>query len=116
MRQAGILAAAGIYALDHNIERLAEDHANARMLAEMLAGHPLVRLNPAHVETNIIFVEMDERVSSGQLTDLAREKGVLFLPRGPHSIRIVTHLDVSSADVTKAGEIILKILDGMKAA
>ena len=114
MRQAGILAAAGIFALDHNIDRLAEDHANAKLLAKSLAGHPLVKLNPDCVETNIIQASFTEAVSPADLVAKARENGVHFLPRGPHSARFVTHMDVSTAEVRKAGEILLRLLDETK--
>ncbi len=80
MRQAGILAAAGIYALDNNIKRLAEDHANAKILAEALAGHPMVRLDAETVETNIIVTEFDETVDAVDLATKCAAEGVLFLP------------------------------------
>jgi len=116
MRQAGILAAAGLYALEHNIDRLAEDHANARILAEALAGHPLARLDPATVETNIIMAQFADTVASDELVAAAKEQGVLFSQRGPHSARLVTHMDVSSTDVRDTARIILGILDVIKAA
>ena len=114
MRQAGILAAAGLYALEHNVDRLAEDHANAKILAEALAAHPLVRLDTKHVETNIIMAAFADTVSSEEVVRKAGEAGVLFSARGPHAVRLVTHLDVSAADVKTAARIILGILDGMK--
>jgi len=111
MRQAGILAAAGIYALDHNIERLAEDHANAKLIAGAISGHRLVRLNPGDVVTNIIMPSFDRRVASDALQEAAKKEGVLFYLRGPHAIRLVTHLDVSRDDCKKAADILLKIFD-----
>jgi threonine aldolase len=113
MRQAGILAAAGLYALEHNIDRLAEDHANARLLAERLASHPLVKLDPATVESNIVMPFFDQRVSSAKFIDAAFAAGVRCIPRGPHGVRLVTHLDVSRSDVERAAEILLGVLDGL---
>ncbi len=111
MRQAGILAAAGLYALEHNVERMREDHASARILAERLAGHPLVKLDVASVESNIVMPSFDARVDSADLIAKAREEGVLFIPRGPHAVRLVTHMDVTREQVRKAADIILAILD-----
>lgn len=97
MRQAGILAAAGLYALEHNRERLVEDHENARRLAEGLAAVPGVRVDPKAVDTNIVLAE----VSQGADAFLAalRTEGVLATRMGPNGVRFVTHLDVSAADM-----------------
>jgi threonine aldolase len=103
MRQAGLLAAAGLYALHHNVERLAEDHAHARRLAEGLAGMQGLRIDPAGVETNIVRFEMapDAPPADRLVTALAAE-GVLLLTTGARSLRAVTHLDVSGADIETA--------------
>lgn len=93
MRQAGVLAAAARYALAHNVERIATDHAAARALAEVLAAVPGVSI-PAPVETNIVLVEL-ERVEAATAVDRAREAGVLIGAVGPRTLRAVTHLDVS---------------------
>jgi threonine aldolase len=111
MRQAGILAAAGIYALDHNIDRLAEDHANAKLVAEILSRHSLVKLDPKAVVTNILMPSFDARVTSDRLVEAAKKEGVLFYPRGPHSIRLVTHLDLSREDCERGARTILEVLD-----
>jgi threonine aldolase len=108
MRQAGILAAAGLYALDHNRERLAEDHANARAFAEKLAGARNVRVDPSRVQTNIVMVELDGG-SPATVIQQAREAGVLLGGSGPHRIRAVTHLDVDRAGVLRAAEVIARI-------
>jgi threonine aldolase len=103
MRQAGILAAAALYALDHNIERLADDHAHARRLAEALAELPGIGVNPAEIETNIVIFDVDAR--HGTAADLAaklRTAGVWLLPTAPQRARAVTHLDVSSAQIDQA--------------
>jgi threonine aldolase len=106
MRQAGILAAAGIYALEHNIPQLKEDHANARRLATLLQNVPGVSLEMAGVETNIVIFEVAlAGRTPQQIVDALREQGVLINPLGGHAFRAVTHLDVSAADIEQAGEI-----------
>lgn len=107
MRQVGILAAAALYALDHNVERLAEDHANARRLAEAIAVLPGVLLDAINVETNIVIFDIDARLGTGeQLAARLREKGVLMLAIGPQRLRAVTHLDVSRAQIDTAASVI----------
>jgi threonine aldolase len=103
MRQVGILAAAGLYALEHNVGRLAEDHAHARRLAEAAAGLRGIALDPAHVQTNIMIVDvspsgMDPQTACARL----REHGILVLPFGPGRLRAVTHLDVDRAGIERA--------------
>jgi threonine aldolase len=105
MRQAGILAAAGLYALDHHRARLADDHANARALAERLAGAKNVRIDPARVQTNIVMLEL-HRGSPAAVIQKARDAGVLLGASGAHRIRAVTHLDVDRAQVMRAAEVI----------
>ena len=105
MRQAGILAAAGIYALDNHVARLAEDHANARRLAEELSQIDGIEVNPETVETNIIMV--GARAPAPGATELCRRLesySVRVDPLGPELTRLVTHLDVSSEDVERAIE------------
>ena len=97
MRQAGVLAAAAAYALDHHIERLAEDHAHAHALAEGLAGLPGVTVQPP--QTNIVFVDLVPEKAAGVVERLAAA-GVLCT--GLYRLRFVTHLNVSAADITKA--------------
>ncbi len=94
LRQAGIVAAAGIYALEHHIERLAEDHAQARRLAEGLAGLRGIELDPGRVETNIVIFEV-AGLGAEELADRAlRAHGVRFTVIGPTTLRAVFHLDV----------------------
>ena len=113
MRQAGIIAAAGLFALEHNIDRLAEDHANARLIAEILSGHPMASIDPAQVETNLAMLGLDERIKPSELVERARAEGVLFLEFGPQRVRLATHLDISRDDALRAAEVIGKILDTM---
>jgi len=97
MRQVGILAAAGLYALDHNVERLADDHRRARRLAEALAGVPGFELDPALVETNIVIAALEPPARQAEvLANLARE-GVLASAMGPGRVRFVTHLGIDDA-------------------
>ncbi|HMG20897.1 MAG TPA: GntG family PLP-dependent aldolase [Kofleriaceae bacterium] len=105
MRQAGILAAAGLHALDHHRARIADDHANARAFAERLAGARNVRIDPARVHTNIVMIELD-RGSTAAVIAQAREAGVLLGPSGAHRIRAITHLDVDRAAVLRAADVI----------
>jgi threonine aldolase len=94
MRQAGVIAAAGLYALDHNVDRLAEDHANARVLAEGLAEIPGVRIDADRVETNIVLFEVDD--GPGLAAELG-EAGIEVSHFGPQRVRMVTHHDVDRA-------------------
>ncbi len=104
MRQVGVLAAAGLYALENNVVRLADDHANARRLAEGLFDLPGLDVRPQETETNIVIIRVKEscRYSAGELLALLAEKDVLMVPFGEATIRAVTHLDVTAADIDRA--------------
>jgi threonine aldolase len=108
MRQAGVLAAAGLYALDHHRMRLRDDHANARALAERLAGARNLRVDPARVQTNMVMVDLD-RGTAATVVERARASGVLLGAFGPRRIRVVTHLDVDRAGVTRAADLIAEL-------
>ena len=114
MRQAGVLAAAGLIALEKGPRRLHIDHENARLLAEGLARIPGIRLNPAKVQTNIIIYDIRETglSSSEFLAELARRK-VLGVPVDAERIRMVTHLDVDRKDVGRAVDTIREMLAGL---
>lgn len=101
MRQVGILAAAGLHALDYNIDRLAEDHAHASLLAEACG------VDPETVETNIVVVH---RTDAAELVVRAREEGVVFSTVGPTAVRLVTHLDVTRKDAEKAAAVLGRCL------
>ncbi len=105
MRQAGVLAAAGIYALTHNVERLAEDHENAKTITRALAETGWASVDPAAVETNIVFARTPAQPAD-RIAAALKERGVLCGAMGKDSIRLVTHLDVSRQDAAKAAEII----------
>jgi threonine aldolase len=103
LRQAGILAAAGIYALDHHVDRLKEDHDNAKRLALGLKEIRGIAVNPDHVETNIIiFGVAGTGMSSPAVRDAMQKEGVLMNALPGNEIRVVTHLDVSRDDIEKA--------------
>ncbi len=101
LRQAGIVAAGALHALDHHVDRLATDHENARTLANGLASLPGITLDPAEVETNIVIFEVDD--PEGLCSGLRRD-GVLMGPVGPRAVRAVTHLDVDADGVQRAVE------------
>jgi len=101
-RQAGVLAAAGLYALDHHVERLADDHRRARLLAEGLVGCERVSVDPDSVETNMVVARLryDEPIEA-VIADLAAE-GVLTGPLDTHALRLVTHLDIDDEGLERA--------------
>jgi threonine aldolase len=103
MRQVGIIAAAGIYALDHHLERLKEDHQNAKRLAVGLKEFKGVSIDPKHVETNIVIFDVaDTGVTASQVAEAMKKEAVLIHAFGKTQIRLVTHLDVSGEDIERA--------------
>jgi threonine aldolase len=111
MRQAGIIAAAGVYALEHHVARLAEDHEHATMLAQALAALPAVHLNPTEVETNIVIFDVGASGRGAEeLSALLEEAGVRVSVVGRTKLRAVTHLDVSRVDVERAIEVFRRVL------
>jgi threonine aldolase len=112
MRQSGILAAAGLYALDHNVARLGEDHANARLIAERLAGMAGIALDLATVQTNIVIFRLAEGLpDAATITARAKEAGILVSALGPRTVRAVTHLDVSRKDCERAADRLAAIIE-----
>jgi threonine aldolase len=111
MRQAGIIAAGGLFALEHNIDRLAEDHANARAIAERLAQHPHVELDLATVQTNIVvFRTREGGPTAPAVAEACRAEGVLITAFTERMLRLVTHLDVDAAACARAAGVIAKAL------
>ncbi|TCT06770.1 threonine aldolase family protein [Aquabacter spiritensis] len=105
MRQSGILAAAGLYALDHNIERLAHDHAQARRLADLVVQIPGVTLRFPKVETNIVFIDLaDTGCAAPAVLHALRAEGIRLSVEGPHLLRAVTHLDIGAADIAPTAD------------
>jgi threonine aldolase len=112
MRQSGILAAAGLYALEHNCARLVEDHANARLLAERLAGLRGVSLDLATVQSNIVIFRMEEDApDAATIVARAQEKGVLVSAFGARTARAVTHLDVSRDQCRRAADLLAEVIE-----
>jgi threonine aldolase len=111
MRQVGIIAAAGIYALDHHFARLKEDHQNAKRLALGLKELKGVSIDPGQVETNIIIFHIaDPGMTAPQMAEAMKRNGVLIHPIGKSQVRLVTHLDVSSEDIETALKAFKKVL------
>jgi threonine aldolase len=111
MRQSGLLAAAALYALEHNAARLAEDHANARRLAEGLRGIDHVRLLSDEIDTNMLFFRVDPAWGTAeQFIERTRKHGVWMLSISPAAVRAVTHLDITAEDVERTIEIIAKVI------
>ena len=117
MRQAGVLAAAGLVALDTMIDRLAEDHANARQLAHGLGNIDGIHVDPDSIQTNIVIFEVDQSVGSASefISALARE-GVKVTYPGKQSIRMVTHRHIEDADVATALNRVASVVKKMRAA
>ena len=111
MRQAGIIAAAALYALDNHIERLADDHRNAQVLAQAVADTPGLSLVPAEVDTNLLFAQIDSDLGTAKdVADKLKEHHVLAMPTAPQTIRMCTHLDVSAAQTERAADTIRRTL------
>jgi threonine aldolase len=107
MRQSGVVAAAGLYALDHHVERLAEDHANARVLAEGLAQIDGVTIDAARVETNIVIFEVRDAVKTGEAL---RSAGVQVTRLDATRLRAVTHLDVDRSGIDHALDVMRDVI------
>jgi threonine aldolase len=111
MRQVGILAAAGIVALEQMVDRLAEDHANARALAEMVGGLPGMKLDLKAVQTNIVVAELNRQdMTTAQFLARAAERGVKISPFGGNKIRFVTHYGITQQDVESACRVVKEVL------
>jgi threonine aldolase len=107
MRQVGIVAAAALYALDHHIDRLAEDHRNARVIAQAIEETPGLRLDPPEVETNLIWFEVDPDLGTAKdVVAVLKQRGILVFAAGSQMIRACTHLDVSAAQAERVAETI----------
>jgi threonine aldolase len=108
MRQSGILAAAALYGLEHNLDRLAEDHENARTLARLIDGAGGAKVVPP--DTNILMIDLPDGLTVAPIEAAAAAEGVRIADWTPTRIRLVTHLDVSAADAQRAGEVLARIL------
>ena len=112
MRQCGIIAAAGIIALEQMTERLTEDHANARRLAEGIAEIPGLSLEPENVKTNIIYFNLKGKgISAGILVTRLSDQGIKILQLGPAQLRAVTHYGISSEDIETTLTVLRRIME-----
>ena len=112
-RQAGVLAAAGLYALDHHVDRLADDHAHAQAFARTLTDRLPGLVDVAEVETNIVVLDVSASGrTAGELAQRCREDGVLVSVLGPSTLRFVTHLDVDAAACARGAEVVVRAVSG----
>lgn len=111
MRQSGVIAAAALHALDHHVDRLAEDHVNARRFAQAIATVPGISLDPATVQTNMVFFDIEESWGTGmQLAKQLETAGVRLFATSPQRLRAVFHLDVTSRQTDEAVEVIQSVV------
>jgi threonine aldolase len=113
MRQAGIIAAAGLYALEHNVERMGQDHANAKLLANRLALLDGLGVEPDHVDTNIVIIDVSASgADAATWSKRLGEEGVRMAAISAQKLRALTHLDVTREEVEQAGEIFATLSQG----
>ena len=114
MRQNGIFAAAALHGIDHHLARLADDHVNARSLAEVLATQTPVTIDLGTVQTNIVVFHLPVAIpfDAEALVARARESGVLLSAFAARTVRAVTHLDVTAEQCTRAGQVLTELLAG----
>ena len=111
MRQVGILAAAGHYALDHNLARLADDHARAKKIAQACHAAVPSTIDPSHVDTNIVALNLtNTTLTAAALNDQLKAQGIAASALGPKFLRIVTHLDITDADIEKVCQVLPELL------
>lgn len=115
MRQAGVLAAAGLIALEEMPKRLQEDHDNARLLAEAVAGSEAAEIDIHAVQTNIVIFTLRDQGDAGGFVQQLKAKGVLASAVGPHAVRLVTHFDVSREDCLRSAEVLAELLERVPA-
>jgi threonine aldolase len=113
MRQVGFFAEACLFAMKHHLDRLADDHANARLMADRLVACPRVILDAATVQTNILVFDVaPDGPDAATVVARARERGVLLFAFGPRTLRVVTHLDVSRGECQRAADILAEVIEG----
>jgi len=108
MRQAGIIAAGALFALEHNLDRISEDHRRAKMLATMLAEAGVFEIDPDEVQTNIVVIDLPGSLNLDSFINDLKSNGLLVVPFGVSRIRAVAHLNVDDDDIKKAAEILIK--------
>lgn len=110
MRQVGLIAAAALYALEHHVERLADDHANAKRFAQIVSASTTLSIDLATVETNIVAMDVSKTgKDAAELVKMAGARGVLLTDMDPRTLRATTHLDVTTDQVVKAAEVVLSL-------
>jgi len=111
MRQSGSIAAAGVYALEHNVDRMAEDHENAQHFADSIANLPGIRVEPDRIETNMVFFDVSQTgLTAGEVHQRLLERGVRIGENDRYRMRVVTHLDVTRDEVAKAAEAVRDVV------
>jgi threonine aldolase len=117
MRQAGIVAAGALFALENHVERLAEDHAHARMLARVIDQIPGLALESGPVETNLVWITVDPALGTArEFADRLKDEGVLVSALGAQVVRACTHLDVSHDDMLRAIEAFQRVAEPVHSA
>ena len=111
MRQSGSVAAAGVYALEHNVARMAKDHENAQLFAERIANLPGVRIDPGKIETNMVFFDVSQTgMTAAEVHERLLKRGVRIGENDRYRMRVVTHLDVTRDQVSKAAEAVRDVI------
>ena len=108
MRQVGVIAAGALYAIEHNLDRIADDHVRARKLASNLQRSPHLDINPDNVQTNIVVIGLEQPLLQDSFCGRLKSEGVLLVPFGHARVRAVAHLDVNDEDIEQASEIIIE--------
>lgn len=117
MRQSGIIAAGALFALQNNVQRLADDHRHARIFADIISQSPYLKLDPPHVHTNIVIFQIDRKIGNAeQFCAAAKLAGVWMFPFGPQQVRAVMHLHISESDARSAGTILCEIASDKRGA
>lgn len=112
MRQSGIIAAGALFALRNNIERLADDHRTAQIIAKSISQSSKIQLDPPNVDTNIVIFRIDPKIGTAdQFCEKAKDAGVWMFPFGPQQVRAVSHLHIQPHDAHRAGSIICELAD-----
>ncbi len=113
MRQVGVIAAGALYALEHNLDRIPDDHIRAKKLASNLQRSPHLEINPDDVQTNIVVIDLKPPLSPGTFCAKLKSEGVLVVPFGPARVRAVAHLDIDDENIEQASEIIIETAESI---
>jgi threonine aldolase len=113
MRQVGVIAAAALFALEHNLDRIADDHVRAKKLVSNLQRSPYLEINPDDVQTNIVVIGLRPPLSEDSFCARLRSEGLLLVPFGHATVRAVAHLDINDDDIERASEIIIETAESI---